>query len=113
MRKIFNALIALVSLVFLSFQSFAAPIELHYWHGHTGKLESIINEIANRWNAKQDVSRLIPTSKGSYEDILAAFIAAYRAGEHPHMVQIYDAGAAIMVAQVKNGVVYPLSLIHI
>ncbi|SVE02681.1 uncharacterized protein METZ01_LOCUS455535, partial [marine metagenome] len=107
MNKIFKTLIALVTLVFLSMPSFAAPIELHYWHGHTGKLESIINEIANRWNAKQDESKLIPTSKGSYEDILAAFIAAYRAGEHPHMVQVYDAGAAIMVAQVKNGVVYP------
>ena len=100
MKKIFKAFIALVTLVFLSLPSNAAPIELHYWHGHTGKLENIINEIANRWNAKQDESRLIPTSKGSYEDILAAFIAAYRAGEHPHMVQVYDAGAAIMVAQV-------------
>ena len=79
MNKFFKAFIAFVTFVFLSVPSFAAPIELHYWHGHTGKLENIINEIANRWNAKQDESKLIPTSKGSYEDILAAFIAAYRA----------------------------------
>jgi len=107
MNKIFKTLIAFVTFVFLSVPSFAAPIEIHYWHGHTGKLQDIINEIADRWNAKQDESVMIPTSKGTYEEIMAAFIAAYRAGEHPHMVQIYDAGAATMVAQVKNGVVYP------
>ena len=107
MKKLYKGFLALITVGFLSAPTIAAPVELHYWHGHTGKLEAIINEIADRWNASQDESMLIPTSKGSYEDILAAFIAAYRAGEHPHMVQVYDAGAAIMVAQVKNGVVYP------
>ena len=32
-------------------------------------------------------------------------LAAFRAGDQPHYSQVYDAGAAIMVAQVKNGVV--------
>ena len=107
MKNLFKFFIAITTASFFSLPIIAKPVELHYWHGHTGKLEAIINEIADRWNASQDESMLIPTSKGSYEDILAAFIAAYRAGEHPHMVQVYDAGAAIMVAQVKNGVVYP------
>ena len=101
MKNLLKFFIALVTASFLSLPTIAKPVELHYWHGHTGKLEAIINEIADRWNASQDESVLIPTSKGSYEDILAAFIAAYRAGEHPHMVQVYDAGAAIMVARLK------------
>ena len=75
MNKFFKIIVAFSTMFFFSTPSFSAPIELHYWHGHTGKLENIINEIAERWNAKQDESRLIPTSKGSYEDILAAFIA--------------------------------------
>ena len=91
MKKLYKGFLALITVGFLSTPTIAAPVELHYWHGHTGKLEAIINEIADRWNASQDESMLIPTSKGSYEDILAAFIAAYRAGEHPHMVQVYDA----------------------
>ena len=57
MNKIFKALIALVTLVFLSLPVNAAPVELHYWHGHTGKLENIINEIAERWNARQGKAR--------------------------------------------------------
>ena len=73
MTKIFKSFVALITLVFLSAPTMAAPVELHYWHGHTGKLENIINEIADRWNSSQDGSKLIPTSKGSYEDILAAF----------------------------------------
>ncbi len=44
---------------------------------------------------------VIPTGKGSYEDNMAATIAAFRAGDQPHYSQVYDAGAAIMVAQVK------------
>ena len=88
MSKIIS-IVAILGIMFFSVPTFAKPVELHYWHGHTGKLENIINNIAERWNSKQNGSRLIPTSKGSYEDILAAFIAAYRAGEHPHMAVSY------------------------
>ena len=68
-------------------------------------LGDVIIEIANRFNASQDQYTVIPTGKGSYEDNMAATIAAFRAGDQPHYSQVYDAGAAIMVAQVKNGVV--------
>ena len=85
MLKNIITLTVLIGTLF-SYTLYAKPIELHYWHGHTGKLESIINDIADRWNARQSESKLIPTSKGSYEDILAVFIAAYRAGEIPILV---------------------------
>ena len=42
--------ITILGIMFFSVPSFAKPIELHYWHGHTGKLENIINNIADRWN---------------------------------------------------------------
>ena len=70
MKRLYRAFIALITVAFLSTPTISAPVELHYWHGHTGKLEAIINEIADRWNASQDESVLIPTSKGSYEDSL-------------------------------------------
>ena len=54
MNKLFKIIVAFSTMFFFSTPSFSAPIELHYWHGHTGKLENIINEIAERWNAKQD-----------------------------------------------------------
>ena len=54
MNKLLKIIVAFTTVFFFSIPSFSAPIELHYWHGHTGKLESIINEIAERWNAKQD-----------------------------------------------------------
>ncbi len=98
-----------ITLLFISFyqNGFSNPIEIQYWHGHTGKLENIINQIAQKWNSSQRNSILIPTSKGTYEDILATTIAAYKADKHPHLVQVYDAGASIMISQVKNGVVLP------
>lgn len=35
--------------------------------------------------------------KGSYEEALTAGIAAFRAGEQPNILQVFDAGAATMI----------------
>ena len=59
MKKLYKGFLALITVGFLSAPTIAAPVELHYWHGHTGKLEAIINEIADRWNASQDESMLM------------------------------------------------------
>ena len=92
-------------LLFFSISPSFAKTEIHWWYGNSGFLGDVIIEIAKRFNESQDDIVVIPTGKGSYEDNLSATIAAYRAGDHPHYTQVYDAGAAIMVAQVKNGVV--------
>ena len=41
-------------------------------------LGDVIIEIANRFNESQDEYMVIPTGKGSYEDNMAATIAAFR-----------------------------------
>ena len=46
MKNLLKFFIALVTASFLSLPTIAKPVELHYWHGHTGKLEAIINEIS-------------------------------------------------------------------
>ena len=47
MKRLYRAFIALITVAFLSTPTISAPVELHYWHGHTGKLEAIINERIN------------------------------------------------------------------
>ena len=44
MKNLFKFFVALTTASFLSLPIIAKPVELHYWHGHTGKLENIINE---------------------------------------------------------------------
>ena len=103
MKKILSILTILFTFSFTSHSY--SKTEIHWWYGNSGFLGDVIIEIANRFNASQDQYTVIPTGKGSYEDNMAATIAAFRAGDQPHYSQVYDAGAAIMVAQVKNGVV--------
>ena len=103
MKKFISIFAILFSFAFTS--NSYSKTEINWWYGNSGFLGDVIIEIANRFNASQDEYVVIPTGKGSYEDNLAATIAAFRAGDHPHYSQVYDAGAAIMIAQVKNGVV--------
>merc|ERR1711965_1013334 len=62
-----------------------------------GRLGEVVNEIATRFNASQSDYKITPIFKGSYEETLTAAIAAFRAGEQPNIVQVFDAGAATVI----------------
>ena len=100
MKKIISIFAILFSFAFTS--NSYSKTEIHWWYGNSGFLGDVIIEIANRFNDSQDEYMVIPTGKGSYEDNMAATIAAFRAGDQPHYSQVYDAGAAIMVAKLKT-----------
>ena len=70
-----------------------------------GNLGETVNEIANRFNASQSDYVITPVYKGGYEDTLTATIAAFRAGEQPNIVQVFDAGAATIIG--AEGAVIP------
>ncbi len=74
-----------------------AQTEIEWWHGMGGQLGESLNEIASDFNASQDQYRITPVFKGTYEETLTATIAAFRAGEQPHVVQVFDAGAATVI----------------
>ncbi len=76
----------------------ASPVDIQWWHAMGGKLGEVVNEISTRFNASQDAERITPVYKGGYEDTLTATIAAFRAGEHPNISQVFDAGAATIIA---------------
>jgi sn-glycerol 3-phosphate transport system substrate-binding protein len=42
-----------------------------------------------------------PVYKGSYGDLLTATIAASRAGQAPHLVQVFEVGTGTMLAAGK------------
>jgi sn-glycerol 3-phosphate transport system substrate-binding protein len=79
-----------------SANAFAAT-DITWWHGMSGRNGEVINEIAKKFNASQDACALTPVSKGTYEEALAAGIAAFRSGEQPNILQVFDAGAATII----------------
>ena len=53
--------------------------------------------MAANYNASQSEYKVVPTFKGGYEDTMTAGIAAFRAGQQPDIIQIFDAGAATII----------------
>lgn len=80
----------------MSSAAFSAT-DIQWWHAMGGRLGEVVNEVAEKYNASQDEYNLIPTYKGGYEDTMTAGIAAFRAKQQPHIIQIFDAGAATII----------------
>lgn len=74
-----------------------AQTEITFWHAMGGALGESTNKIAEDFNASQSEYRVVPVFKGTYEEALTAGIAAFRAGEHPNILQVFDAGAATVI----------------
>ena len=102
MRKLTLTAVTAASLV-------AAPAiaqtEITWWHAHGGQLGETVNAVATMFNESQSDVVLTPVYKGGYEDTLTATIAAFRAGEQPNIVQVFDAGAATIIG--AQGAVIP------
>ena len=73
-----------------------------------GQLGETVNKIAEDFNASQSDYKITPVYKGSYEETLTAGIAAFRAGEQPNIIQVFDAGAATVIG--AKGAIVPVSL---
>ncbi|MBB4122834.1 extracellular solute-binding protein [Martelella radicis] len=81
----------------LSTSTAFAATDITWWHGMGGNNQAVINEISKRFNESQDSCNLTPVSKGTYEEALASGIAAFRSGEQPNILQVFDAGAATIM----------------
>ena len=53
-----------------------------------------LNELATKFNASQKDYKVVPVFKGSYPESMTAAIAAYRAGNAPHILQVFEVGTA-------------------
>ena len=83
-----------------------AQTEIHFWHSMGGALGDKVNELANKYNDSQKDYKVVPSYKGSYPESMTAAIAAYRAGNAPHVLQVFEVGTATMMA--AKGAVVPV-----
>jgi sn-glycerol 3-phosphate transport system substrate-binding protein len=58
------------------------------------------------FNASQKDYKVVPTFKGSYDESMTAAIAAFRAGNAPHILQVFEVGTATMMA--SKGAIVPV-----
>jgi sn-glycerol 3-phosphate transport system substrate-binding protein len=75
-----------------------APVEIQFWHGLTQPLGGMLEQIAADFNASQPRYRINASFRGSYPETMVAAIAAFRAGQAPGIVQMFEVGTGTMMA---------------
>ncbi|NIZ09911.1 sn-glycerol-3-phosphate ABC transporter substrate-binding protein UgpB [Pseudooceanicola sp. HF7] len=83
-----------------------AQTEVTWWHAMGGELGAKLEEIVAGYNASQDQYNVTPVYKGSYTETMTSAIAAFRAGEQPDIVQVFEVGTGTMMA--AEGATYPV-----
>jgi sn-glycerol 3-phosphate transport system substrate-binding protein len=86
-----------------------AQAEIQWWHAMTGANNDVVVRLAEEFNASQKDYKVVPTYKGSYADTMNAGIAAFRAGNAPHIMQVFEVGTATMMA--ATGAVKPVHVL--
>ena len=87
-------------------QATAQGLEIQWWHAMTGGNNDVVVKLAADFNASQKDYKVVPSYKGSYIDTMNAGIAAFRAGQAPHIMQVFEVGTATMMA--ATGAVKPV-----
>jgi sn-glycerol 3-phosphate transport system substrate-binding protein len=83
-----------------------AVTEIQWWHSMTGALNDQVNLIANGFNDSQKDYKVVPVYKGQYPESMTAAIAAYRAGNAPNILQVFEVGTATMMS--AKGAIKPV-----
>jgi len=101
---------SLVSCSLIASAAFSAPahaqVEIQWWHAMGGALGEWVNDLAKGFNDSQKEYKVTPTFKGSYPETLTAGIAAFRAGNQPDIIQVFEVGTATMMA--SKGAIVPV-----
>ena len=105
MKISFTALALAASALAAPFAS-QAQTEIQWWHSMTAVNGEVVNDLAKNFNASQKNYKIVPTFKGNYDESFTAAVAAFRAGNAPHILQVFEVGTATMMA--SKGVTVPV-----
>ena len=83
-----------------------AQTEIQWWHSMSAALGDWVNDLAKQYNESQTQYKIVPTYKGSYDESMTAGIAAFRSGNAPHLIQVFEVGTATMMA--SKGAIVPV-----
>ena len=105
MRIRFSALV--LSLAFAAAAPAHAVTEIPWWHSMTAANNDWVNDLANQFNASQKDYKIVPVFKGEYDVSMTAAVAAFRAGQAPALLQVFEVGTATMMA--SKGAIVPVA----
>ncbi len=106
--KLKSILSATTAFAMVGTAAFAEKAEVQFWHAMGGQLGETVNQMAADFNGGSDSCQINAVYKGNYTENMTAAIAAFRAGEQPHVVQVFEVGTATMMAAGDKGAIYPV-----
>ena len=80
-----------------SMSSAYAATEVTLWHSMEGALGDRVNELVEGFNGSQTEYKVNAVYKGTYGESMNAGIAAFRAGNAPDILQVFEVGTATMM----------------
>lgn len=83
-----------------------AQVQVSWWHAMGGELGELLEGVAEAFNESQDQFRVVPSYRGTYTETMTGAIAAFRAGQQPHILQVFEVGTGTMMA--AEGAIYPI-----
>src|SRR5262249_2268986 len=83
-----------------------AVVEIQWWHAMDGALEEWVKDLADGFNKSQSEYHVNAIYKGNDTEVMTGAIAACRAKQHPHIVQVIEVGTGTMMA--AKGAIKPV-----
>ena len=102
--KRFKWVLVLMFIVLLSTMGIA-KVKIQFWHAMGGWRIELLQSMAEEFMKTHPDIEVEVQYTGSYRDTLNKLIAAVRAGNPPHVVQIYDIGTQVMI---DGGIAVPM-----
>ncbi len=106
MKILKASLIAMTAVAAAGTATAQERIKFEYWYGLSGQLGDVVAQTCDRFNASQDTYEIVCIGQDGYANAVQNTIAAFRADQHPTIVQAYDAGTADLM---MSGEFYPVS----
>ncbi|MCC6008084.1 MAG: extracellular solute-binding protein, partial [Rhodobacteraceae bacterium] len=83
-----------------------AQVTIDWWHAMGGELGELLEGVAQGFNESQGDFVVRPSFRGTYTETMTGAIAAFRAGQQPAIVQVFEVGTGTMMA--AEGAIYPI-----
>ncbi|HLR13166.1 MAG TPA: sn-glycerol-3-phosphate ABC transporter substrate-binding protein, partial [Burkholderiaceae bacterium] len=79
---------------FAAFSTAHAATDIVFWHSMEGALGDRVKDLVKEFNESQSDYQVKATYKGSYGESMNAGIAAFRGGNAPDILQVFEVGTA-------------------
>ena len=99
-------LAALIAPILAANPAASATTDVQFWHAMAGEMGQRVEKIAADFNASQAEFHVSAVYKGTYPEVMTGAIAAFRAKQPPHIVQVFEVGTATMMS--ASGAIYPV-----